>query len=122
MVIYVPILYFRPVVYRSLELSQSSTTRALSYVVPSLVFSIILNVPKFLEAKLITTQVEDDNITAEEVTDYDATELRVDPDYIYYYIHWTRYSLVHIGLSSIKDCSIGCPKKVKSAQILNPEV
>ena len=57
------------------------------YVVPSLAFSIILNVPKFLEAKLITIEVEDDNIT-----DYDVTELRVDPDYIYYYVHWTRYS------------------------------
>jgi len=25
---------------------------------------------------------------------YNATDLRVDPDYLYYYIHWTRYGTV----------------------------
>ena len=60
----------------------------MSYVVPSLVISVILNVPKFLEAKLVTIEVEDGNIT-----DFDVTELRVDPVYIYYYVHWTRYSM-----------------------------
>ena len=57
---------------------------------PSLLLSIMLNVPKFLEARLVTIEVEDENQTVLEIIDYDVTELRLDPDYIYYYIHWTR--------------------------------
>ena len=81
---------FRPLIYRSLEVSQSSKTRLLSYVVPSLLLSLVLNFPKFLEAKLETKEVFDDNMTVVKVVDYDVTELRRDPDYIYYYVHWIR--------------------------------
>ena len=42
----------RPVVYRDLELSYSSQCRVLSYTLPSLALSLILNLPKFMEAKL----------------------------------------------------------------------
>ena len=62
----------------------------LSYVLPSLFLSLVLNFPKFLEAKLVTIEVEDDNQATVEMTDYDVTELRLDPHYIYYYIHWIR--------------------------------
>ena len=62
----------------------------LSYVLPSLLLSITLNVPKFFEARLVTIEVEDENQTIVEIIDYDVTELRLDPDYIYYYIHWIR--------------------------------
>ena len=31
------------------------------------------------------------NVTRE-VMIYNVTSLRVDPDYMYYYIHWTRWS------------------------------
>ena len=82
--------YFRPLIYRSLEASQSSKTRLLSYVVPSLLLSVVLNFPKFFEAKLETKEVFDDNMNIVKVIDYDVTELRRDPDYIYYYVHWIR--------------------------------
>ena len=84
------IIFNRPLTYRSLELTQTSQARVLSYVLPSLFLSLVLNFPKFLEAKLVTVEVEDDNLTMVEVIDYDVTELRLNPDYIYYYIHWTR--------------------------------
>ena len=62
----------------------------MSYVVPSLLLSLVLNFPKFLEAKLETKEVFDDNMTVVKIIDYDVTELRQDPDYIYYYVHWIR--------------------------------
>ena len=40
-------------------------------------------------------QKEIDNNTVIEDIDYDVTELRQDPDYIYYYVHWTRFWLLH---------------------------
>jgi hypothetical protein len=40
------------VVYRDLELSYSSQCRVLSYTLPSLALSLLLNLPKFMEAKL----------------------------------------------------------------------
>jgi hypothetical protein len=42
----------RPVVYRDLELSYSCQWRVLSYTLPSLALSLLLNLPKFMEAKL----------------------------------------------------------------------
>ena len=87
----------------------------LSYLVPAMVASVILNIPKFLEARLeevvdlhnhhseannsvgfITFffgQMEngpsEKNVTEQTVI-YNVTELRVDSNYVYYYIHWTR--------------------------------
>ena len=42
--------------------------------------SIALNIPKFLEAKLDTFSFMQNNVTS----------LRLNKDYMYYYIHWTR--------------------------------
>ena len=71
-------------------MTYSSTVRVLTYVVPSLALSILLNIPKFMEAKLVTHTYKDMNMTVE-ITAYDVTNLRVNPDYVYYYIHWTRW-------------------------------
>ena len=57
--------------------------------------SLLLNIPKFLEARLDTVSLgpdEDTNITRLEVI-YNVTSLRLNPDYMYYYIHWTRSHL-----------------------------
>ena len=54
--------------------------------------SLLLNIPKFLEARLDTVSLGPDeasNITRLEVI-YNVTSLRLNPDYMYYYIHWTR--------------------------------
>jgi len=53
--------------------------------------SLLLNIPKFLEARLVMVPMFDtvNNITVDTVA-YNVTELRLDPDYMYYYIHWTR--------------------------------
>ena len=66
--------------------------RLLKYLIPVVVFSLVFNIPKFLEARLDTVSLgpdEDTNTTRLEVI-YNVTSLRLNPDYMYYYIHWTR--------------------------------
>ena len=89
-----------------------------------MVASVILNIPKFLEARLEEVvdlhnltflpiilkqtillislffffgQMEngpsEKNLTEQTVI-YNVTELRVDSNYVYYYIHWTRWAII----------------------------
>ena len=52
------------------------------YVIPVIIISILLNIPKFLETEILfITEINDNNETESYVT-YDLTELRQDPDYI----------------------------------------
>ena len=73
------------------EVSYSSTWRVLAYILPSFLSSIVLNIPKFLEAQLETFTYMQDNETHHHLI-YNVTSLRLNQDYMYYYIHWTRYS------------------------------
>ena len=55
-----------------------------------MILSILLNIPKFLEAKHDLVEYQDEDNMTQEMVIYNVTSLRVDPDYMYYYIHWTR--------------------------------
>ena len=80
----------KPVFYRSQKLSYSRKTHFLIYLLPSVVSSILINIPKFLETELIiVNRTSEENITRE-VLDYEITSLRLDQDYVFYYINWTR--------------------------------
>ena len=77
------------------ELTYSSKTRVLSYFLPSMLGSVLLNIPKFLEAKLDTlTYLDSETNDTLELVTLNVTSLRLDPDYMYYYIHWTRWGIV----------------------------
>ena len=80
-----------------------------SYVVPVLLMALILNVPKFLEAQFTWTPIDvngtilnDSQLATlndsqvEYQIGYQTTELRDDPNYIQFYINWTR--LITTGL------------------------
>ena len=62
----------------------------MTYIIPSMILSILLNIPKFLEAKHETLEYQDENNVTQERVIFNVTSLRVNPDYMYYYIHWTR--------------------------------
>jgi hypothetical protein len=70
-----------PLLYRRHKLRCSSLTHLLTYILPGLVCAILLNIPKFLELELV---IGPENV------DFDATTLRMNKNYIYYYTHWTR--------------------------------
>ena len=71
----------QPLLYRRHKLRCSSLIHLLTYILPGLVFATLLNIPKFLEVELISSP---------EGVDFQATSLRLNQDYIYYYTHWTR--------------------------------
>ena len=66
-----------------------------SYVVPVVFLALLLNIPKFLEAKFEWTN-STINGSIEYELSYTITELRDDPNYIQFYINWTR--LVTTGI------------------------
>ena len=80
----------RPLCYRCHKLSHSSRVHLMTYVLPSILVSIALNIPKFLETQFVTRNVTDAKNVTTLVTDYDVTDLRLDQDYIFYYTNWTR--------------------------------
>ena len=71
-----------PFYYRESLAGRTISSRVLMYVIPVIVISTIINIPKFLETELVFGEnVNEDNITTIDITN-DFTELRKDPDYI----------------------------------------
>ena len=71
-----------PIYYRETLAGRSVTSRVLMYVIPVILISTLINIPKFLELKLVYEEdVTEDNVTSYNIS-YDITELRQDPDYI----------------------------------------
>jgi len=82
-----------PFYYRESLAGRSITSRVLMYVIPVIVISTIINIPKFLETELVYgKEVDTENVTVRYIS-YDLTELRGDPDYIRYYQNWCRLIL-----------------------------
>ena len=71
----------RPLLYRKRSLRTSSFIHLLTFILPGLLFAIIINVPKFFEVELVFEGGK---------VDFRMTDLRKDINYIYYYTHWTR--------------------------------
>jgi hypothetical protein len=80
----------KPVVYKSQKLSYSKRTHLIIYLLPSIIFAILINIPKFLETKIVAINMTNEENTTREVMDFDITNLRLDQDYVFYYINWTR--------------------------------
>ena len=80
----------REIVRVILEATHSSRRRLASYLIPSMLASILLNLPKFLEARLENLTYVHNNVTRSNLV-INVTSLRINPDYSYYYIGWTRY-------------------------------
>ena len=80
-----------PLAYRLGLVRYSSTLHLAVYILPALVLSVILNIPKFFETELVTVNMIDERGVNVPMIDYNITDLRKDTDYIFYYIHWTRF-------------------------------
>ena len=79
-----------PLQHRFSRFRSSPSVHLTAYILPPLLASVILNIPKFFETELVTIEIEDDNGSTVQLVDYNITSLRFDPSYILYYIHWTR--------------------------------
>ena len=77
----------KPLLYRKHKVRTSSLIHLLTFIFPGLFLATIINIPKFFEAELIYHENE---------VDFQATELRLNSEYIYYYTHLTRLLLTGI--------------------------
>ncbi|CAB4067152.1 unnamed protein product [Lepeophtheirus salmonis] len=79
-----------PLHYRNITARYSVRRRTLGYLLPVCLASFLMNIPKFMETKLVwkSVQSEDSNSTFT-IIDYAVTDLRNDPNYIRFYINWT---------------------------------
>lgn len=79
-----------PMIYRTLKPSYSKNAHLIIFVLPSILFSTLINIPKFFETKITKFNKTDENNTTREVMDCDVTNLRLNQDYIFYYTYWTQ--------------------------------
>ena len=80
----------RPLWYRTARLRLSSWYHSLVFILPTLIISVSFNIPKFFELQLVSVNTTDSNNVTKEVWEFEVTPLRLDPNYIKYYIFWTR--------------------------------
>ena len=112
----------RPLCYRTHKLSHSSRTHLMTYSLPPILVSILVNIPKFLEFEFVTRNVTDVLNTTSLVTDYDVTDLRLDQDYIFYYTHWTRLLLTGlIPVAFLAGMNIAICVKIKATQTFSSQ-
>ena len=76
----------RPLWYRTARLRLSSWYHALVFILPTLVISVSINIPKFFELKLASFNVTDMNNITRESKGCLLTSFRLHPDYSEYYI------------------------------------
>ena len=80
----------KPIRYRVGILRKSIRIHSLVFIVPPILLSFLINIPKFLETELFYYNVTNIYGKKDYLWDYRVTALRGDPDYIYYYVHWFR--------------------------------
>lgn len=81
-----------PILYRQMELkSRHFLPRVLLYAFPALILSILINIPKLFELKLIDfVFVDEETNETHHFVEVIPTALRQNPAYITFYRHWTR--------------------------------
>ena len=87
----------KPIQFNITKVKSSKVIHFLTFILPALVLAFIFNIPKFFETELVQIVQfnKDENIT-EEIYDYEITSLRMNPEYIFYYIHTAR--LIVMGI------------------------
>ena len=77
----------RPILFR--QKKTSSCLHLFVYILPPMVGSVVVNIPKFLETELITFELLDTANISHTLVDYNITLLGLNPAYNLYYSHWT---------------------------------
>ena len=76
-----------PYKYREKNANAKLLQSVFKFLVPIVIFSVIINIPRFYETVIVTTTANitiGHNVTiTEETVTYDVTPLRMDPDYIW---------------------------------------
>ena len=78
-----------PILFRQSSIRVSSSLHLLSYILPPMVVSVLVNIPKFFETELVTVEYMDAANLTHKYLDYNTTSLSLSPAYMLYYTHWT---------------------------------
>ena len=70
--------------------------RVLAYVAPTVLLGALFNLPKFFELEAVEVLLRDDG-TNETRVEIRPTELRLDDDYVFYYVNLARFFVTGIG-------------------------
>ena len=85
------IAVYKPIHYKTCIVSFSSRVHICVYVLPPIIFSVLVNIPRYFETEFIHINVTDLGNRTHEALSIQLTSLRSDPEYIYYYTHLTRF-------------------------------
>ena len=87
----------KPIQFNITKVKNSKGIHFLTFILPALALAVIFNIPKFFETELVKIDKfnQDENIT-EKIYDYEITSLRMNPEYIFYYIHIARLLVMGI--------------------------
>ena len=77
----------RPVEYHIATVTHSPWSRVARYMVPTVLFSVIFNVPKFFELEVYWHSILDENGQNMTIVDFIPSKLRLHPEYSFYYVH-----------------------------------
>lgn len=89
----------RPVEYHIMVNTSGSSPwrRVLAYMVPIILFGILFNLPKYFELKAILPERNNsDGSNGTNLVQFLPTELRLNEDYAFYYVHLTRFFITGI--------------------------
>ena len=78
-----------PILFRQSSIRVSSSLHLLTYILPPMVVSVLVNIPKFFETELVTLEYVDEANLTHKYVDYNTTSLSLSPAYMLYYTHWT---------------------------------
>ena len=78
-----------PILFRQSSIRESSRLHLLTYILPPMVVSLLVNIPKFFETELVTLEYVDAANRSHNYLDYNTTSLGLSPTYMLYYTHWT---------------------------------
>jgi hypothetical protein len=95
---------YKPIHYKTSSMSYSKTIHFCVFVLLPISLAVVVNLPKHFETEIIKVNVT--NLYDETIEDYEIqlTNLRLNPDYIFYYTHWTR--LISTGVIPMMFLSV----------------
>ena len=98
------IVVWMPLTYKIKTPSYSQKTHFICYILPPVLCSILINIPKFFETEIVKVNMTDENNITLEVLDYDITNMRFNKENIFYYTFLTR--LIFTGVFPFIDLAV----------------
>ena len=84
---------WKPLFYKKLKVTLSKKTHFVLYILPPIILSTAVNIPKFFETEIVMLNHTNDD---RQDVGYEITSIRSDPEYVLYYVNFTRLIITGI--------------------------